>query len=155
MNPTAAGPPPWPFVRLTNGEASTAVCDESPAGCMPSAADANAALTAREAKHRVVMPDPNIRRGFVRDEAACCAGPAGMKVQADRVKVSDEDLDWPVPTGDDLTTDLRWCHTSLAARVDRRFGPTRGDSSAGFDKIALRRLGAARGRVGMRRICPP
>lgn len=64
-------------------------------------ADTYAALCAREASARVVMIDPNIRPGFIRDEPAFRERLAKMMQQADIVKISDEDLDWlrPGPEG--------------------------------------------------------
>jgi fructokinase len=60
-------------------------------------ADFYAALAAREAGRRVIMLDPNIRTGFIRDEPRYRRRLAGMISAADIIKVSDEDLDWLVP----------------------------------------------------------
>jgi len=49
---------------------------------------------------RVVMLDPNIRPGFIRDEAAYRARLDAMLARADIVKVSDEDLHWLMGAGD-------------------------------------------------------
>jgi transposase-like protein len=61
--------------------------------CVEPAADAYAALCIREADKRIIMLDPNIRRGFIKDEAIYRRRLARMIGQADIVKVSDEDLD--------------------------------------------------------------
>lgn len=106
------------FVTLTNGQARYAFYDEMTAhrtlstddlpdlsddvSCLffggislvsEPAADSYAALCAR-AGDRVVMLDPNIRPGFVKDEAAYRARLARLVSRADIVKVSDEDLAW-------------------------------------------------------------
>lgn len=53
-----------------------------------------------QAGERVVMLDPNIRPGFIRDEAAYRARLDGMFAHADLVKLSDEDLHWLMGVGD-------------------------------------------------------
>jgi fructokinase len=112
------------FVRLVNGQASYAFYDEGTAGRMldpaalPALPDsvhalffggislisepcgtAYEALMAREAATRVTMIDPNIRTGFVTDEAAYRARLERMLAMADIVKVSDEDLTWLLGPG--------------------------------------------------------
>ncbi len=107
------------FVRLVNGQASYAFYDENTAGRMLSPDDlpelpdrvgalffggislvvepcarAYEALMLREAPRRVMMIDPNIRPGFIRDEAAYRARIDRMLAAADIVKLSDEDLGW-------------------------------------------------------------
>ena len=62
-------------------------------------ADAFATLAAR-AGARVVMCDPNIRPGFIRDEAGYRARLAGLIARCDIVKLSDEDLHWLMGAGD-------------------------------------------------------
>ncbi len=113
------------FVTLKDGHASYAFYDENTAGRMLSQADLPAlpesveamffggislvvepcaaayeALLARETGRRVIMLDPNVRQGFIRDEATYRARIDRMLVQADIVKVSDEDLDWLDGRGD-------------------------------------------------------
>jgi fructokinase len=113
------------FVRLVNGHASYAFYDENTAGRMLSPADLPAlpdsvgalffggislvvepcaaayeALMLREAAARVTMIDPNIRPGFIRDEAAYRARIGRMLAAADIVKLSDEDLHWLEGPGD-------------------------------------------------------
>lgn len=61
-----------------------------------------ARLCAQGAAGRVVMLDPNIRPGFVTDEAAYRARLAEMIAVSDIVKVSCEDLDWLYPDGRSL-----------------------------------------------------
>ncbi len=58
-----------------------------------------AALCA-QAGGRAVMIDPNIRPGFIRNEAAYRARLGAMMAQADIVKLSDEDLHWLMGAGD-------------------------------------------------------
>lgn len=107
------------FVKLVNGQATYAFYDENTAGRLLAVADlpvlppvvttlffggislvndpaasTYAALMAREAAARVTMIDPNIRPGFITDEASYRARIAGMIALADIVKLSDEDLHW-------------------------------------------------------------
>ncbi len=107
------------FLRLEDGQARYAFYDENTAGRMlrpedmpplPEAAQALfvggislmgepcgsafEALAMREAGRRVVMLDPNIRPGFITDEAACRARLERMIAGSDIVKLSDEDLSW-------------------------------------------------------------
>ena len=62
------------------------------------------ALMMREADARLIMLDPNIRPGFIGNEAAYRARIARMMAGADIVKVSDDDLHWLV--GDGALADL-------------------------------------------------
>jgi fructokinase len=105
------------FVTLTDGHASYAFYDENTAGRMlqpdnlpdttadavffggislvvEPCASAYAALMARVAPTAVTMIDPNIRPGFITDEAAYRARLTAMFATADIIKTSDEDLDW-------------------------------------------------------------
>lgn len=107
------------FVTLVEGHASYAFYDENTAGRMLDADDMPAlpetvealffggislpvepcgsayeALMTREAGRRLCMIDPNIRPGFIRDEAAYRARLGRMMALADIVKLSDEDLRW-------------------------------------------------------------
>jgi len=105
------------FVTLTDGHASYAFYDENTAGRMIGQADlpvvqadaiffggislvvepcaaAYQALMQREAMTCVTMIDPNIRPGFITDEAAYRARLADMFKVADIIKTSDEDLEW-------------------------------------------------------------
>jgi fructokinase len=113
------------FVSLRDGQASYAFYDENTAGRMLATADlpplpgrvealffggislmaepcgsTYEALQAREAGLRVTMLDPNVRPGFVADEAAYRARIGRMIARADIVKVSDEDLHWLMGPGD-------------------------------------------------------
>jgi len=114
------------FVKLTDGHASYSFYDENTAGrmlsiadlpalppvvdtlyfggislCAEPAADAYATLAMRESEARVIMLDPNIRPGFITDEARYRKRLSGMIAVSDIVKVSDEDLDWILPGSDD------------------------------------------------------
>ncbi|NKX43944.1 carbohydrate kinase family protein [Roseicyclus persicicus] len=112
------------FVTLTNGQARYAFYDENTAGRMLTEADlpalpaevqavflggislavepcaeAYAALAARATADRLVMLDPNIRPGFIADEARFRARMDRMLAAADVVKISDEDLAWLMGEG--------------------------------------------------------
>lgn len=107
------------FVRLVDGQAQYAFYDEGTAGRMLDTDDIPAlpdttqalffggislvaepcatayeALMTREAPARVTMIDPNIRTGFITDEASYRARIERMLVLADIIKLSDEDLHW-------------------------------------------------------------
>jgi fructokinase len=114
------------FVKLVNGQATYAFYDENTAGRLLSeaelpeipdgigtfffggislvndpAASTYAAFMARAAaKGRVTMIDPNIRPGFITDQAGYRARIARMMGMADIVKLSDEDLHWLQGDGD-------------------------------------------------------
>lgn len=120
---TANRPTTLAFVRLVDGQATYAFYDENTAGRMLTEADlpttdaqalffggislvgepcgsAYEALQTREAPTRVTMIDPNIRPGFITDEAPYRARIDRMVAQADIVKLSDEDLHWLMGSGD-------------------------------------------------------
>ncbi|MCW1932731.1 carbohydrate kinase family protein [Pararhodobacter zhoushanensis] len=122
LSVTADRPCTLAFVQLVDGQARYAFYDEGTAGRLLSVADlpnvtAQAlffggislvvepcgatyeALMQREAGKRVLMIDPNIRPGFVRDEAGYRARLGRMLAIADIVKLSLEDLDWLAPDG--------------------------------------------------------
>lgn len=108
------------FVRLVDGQASYAFYDENTAGRMiapadlpdlpasvgamffggislmvePGGATYEALMTREAGSARVLMIDPNIRPGFIADEAAYRARIARMIAVAQIVKLSDEDLHW-------------------------------------------------------------
>ena len=114
------------FVKLVNGQATYAFYDENTAGVTLSqsqlptlpasvntlffggislvndpAASTYAALQARECTSRVTMIDPNIRLGFIAGkEAQYRKRIEAMVARADIVKLSDEDLNWLMGTGD-------------------------------------------------------
>lgn len=147
---TSNRPTTLAFVRLKEGHASYAFYDENTAGRMIEPGDfaelpadvdalffggislisepcgsAYEALMRREAGRRLTMIDPNIRPGFVSDEAAYRGRLERMIAMADIVKVSDEDLHWLEGAGD---------ADALAAGLLER-GPalvivTRGDKGA-------------------------
>jgi fructokinase len=138
------------FVRLVEGKASYAFYDENTAGRMLSRDDLPAlgeavsallfgaisligepcgsayeALMTREAARRVIMLDPNIRPGFIRDRAAHLARMRRMIAMADIVKVSDEDLEWFGEPGDPETVLRGWLE-----RGPRAIFLTRGSEGA-------------------------
>jgi len=107
------------FVELDGGQARYAFYDENTAGRMLTEADlpdlpdsvealffggislavepcasAYEALMLREAEARVTMLDPNVRPGFIADDAAYRARIGRMIAAADILKLSDEDLHW-------------------------------------------------------------
>ena len=107
------------FVRLVEGQATYAFYDEGTAGRMLAEADLPAigddvqalfcggislmvepsgatyeTLALREAGRRTLMVDPNIRPGFIADEATYRARIGRMIAAADIVKLSDDDLRW-------------------------------------------------------------
>ncbi len=122
----SARPTTLAFVKLVNGQASYAFYDENTAGRMLAVADlpalpegvaafffggislindpaasTYAAFMARAAAGgRVTMIDPNVRTGFITDQAGYRARIAGMMAMADIVKLSDEDLHWLEGAGD-------------------------------------------------------
>ena len=142
---SAARPCTLAFVRLVDGQARYAFYDEGTAGRMLSVADlpgisadtlffggislaaepcgaAMEALCLREARSRVIMLDPNIRPGFVRDEAAYRARLARMLAVADIVKLSGEDLDWLDPDRDAFVAGLLARGTRLVCLTEGAAG---------------------------------
>ncbi|MBN7783730.1 carbohydrate kinase [Ponticoccus gilvus] len=116
--PRSGRPTTLAFVTLTDGHAQYAFYDENTAGRMLAEADlpleasgidalffggislvsepqaeSYAAFCAL-AGDRPVMIDPNIRPGFITDEARYRTRLEAMLARADIVKVSDEDMDW-------------------------------------------------------------
>jgi len=110
------------FVTLKDGQARYAFYDENTAMRMLEPADLPAmdsavqalffggislvsepcgtafeALARREAPSRVIMLDPNIRPGFIRDEQGYRARLKRMIALSDIIKISDEDLSWLMP----------------------------------------------------------
>ncbi|SDG68207.1 carbohydrate kinase family protein [Alloyangia pacifica] len=116
--PRSDRPTTLAFVTLVDGHARYAFYDENTAGRMLAEADLPAlgdettalffggislvvepcgdtyAALCAQAGERVVMLDPNIRPGFIRDEARYRARLATMLARADIVKISDEDMAW-------------------------------------------------------------
>ncbi|MBR2655475.1 MAG: carbohydrate kinase [Loktanella sp.] len=148
------------FVTLTNGHASYAFYDENTAGRMLTPDDlpdtqANAlffggislvvepcaaayeALMLREASRAVTMIDPNIRPGFIKDEAAYRARLDRMLAVADIIKTSDEDLAWL--TGSDDAAALRAKTGAAVVLLTRGAdGVTVVTKDASFDVPALK-----------------
>lgn len=125
LSPRSARPTTLAFVTLNDGQAAYAFYDENTALRMLSPADlpdlpdqvqtlffggislastpcaeTYAGLMIREAPRRICMIDPNIRPGFIRDEAAYRTRIGKMMAHADIVKLSDEDLRWLAGAGD-------------------------------------------------------
>ena len=116
---TSNRPTTLAFVKLVNGHASYTFYDENSAGrmlepedmptlptgvsalyfggislaCEPGA-DAYLSLAKRDGSERAVVLDPNIRAGFISDEARYRARLEEMISRTDILKVSDEDLNW-------------------------------------------------------------
>lgn len=133
LSPAVDRPCTLAFVTLTNGQAQYAFYDTGTAlrnmalSELPVLDDSVRALffggislvgepcgtgfatLCAHAGDRVVMLDPNIRPGFIRDEPAYRARLDAMLARADIVKVSDEDLHWLMGEGDvaDLASALR------------------------------------------------
>ncbi len=130
LSPRSERPTTLAFVTLTDGHAKYAFYDEMTAGRMLAAhdlpelsetvaalffggislvsepaADTYAMLCLREANRRLIMMDPNIRPGFITDEAAYRKRLGSMLPCADIIKVSDEDLDWLGTTPEALIAD--------------------------------------------------
>lgn len=105
------------FVTLVDGQARYAFYDEGTAGRMLAPSDLPGlspkalflggislvvepcaatyeALLKRESPSALTMIDPNIRPGFITDEAAYRARLGRMLPMADVIKISDEDMDW-------------------------------------------------------------
>ncbi len=120
---TSSRPTTLAFVRLKDGHATYSFFDENSAGRMLSeadlpqisaevsavyfggislvcepCADTYAALLERESSNRCVMIDPNIRPQFITDIDSYRARLDRMVSLADIVKISDEDLNWIVPS---------------------------------------------------------
>ncbi len=114
------------FVKLVDGQATYAFYDENTAGRLlaqadlpaipddvgtlffggislvndPAASTYAAFMGRARAAGRVTMIDPNIRPGFITDQATYRARIAAMMATADIVKLSDEDLRWLQGPGD-------------------------------------------------------
>ncbi len=85
--------------------------------CSEPAASAYEKLAIREAAHKVLMIDPNIRTGFIEDEVAYRARLDRIIAVADIVKVSDEDLDWMLPKTESLDAKIAALHQKGAGLV--------------------------------------
>lgn len=146
---TSDRPTTLAFVRLVAGQASYAFYDENSAGRMLTETDlpeataeafffggislaaepcgaAYAALMAcARGAGRVTMIDPNIRPGFVQNQAAYRARLARMLGMADIVKMSLEDLQWLAGgTGEGLVARLLAQGTALVLLTDGGKGAT-------------------------------
>lgn len=152
------------FVKLVNGQATYAFYDEETAGRMLQTDDlpevtADAlffggislvaepcgstyeALMLREAPTRVCMIDPNIRPGFIKDEASYRARIDRMLAAADIVKLSDEDLHWLMGAGEisDLANRVLAMGPKLVCITEGAKGAT-GYSAAGAVFVAANKV---------------
>ncbi|SLN59037.1 2-dehydro-3-deoxygluconokinase [Aquimixticola soesokkakensis] len=154
------------YVKLVDGHATYAFYDENTAGRMLTPADlppipetvsalffggislpvepcgeAYEALMLREAATRVTMIDPNIRPGFIRDEARYRARIERMLGVADIVKLSDEDLHWLRGAGDidTLAKDILAQGAKLVCITEGAQG-VRGFHAGGVVKVASTRV---------------
>ena len=123
LSPRLNLPTTLAFVKLTDGQARYAFFDENTAlrgltaahvedakaeafvfGCISLIGEGCGQvyedLCLREAPRSVIMLDPNIRAGFIKDEAPYRARLDRMIAVADVVKLSDEDLHWLSGDGD-------------------------------------------------------
>ncbi len=149
-----ARPTTLAFVQLRDGHATYDFYDENSAGrmlgpqdmpslpsdvdtlyfggislaCEPGA-DAYAALLERYGDTRAVMIDPNIRPGFIQDEARYRARLDKMLAKSDIIKVSDEDLDWIVPSDAGLDEKVATLLNGGAAMIIVTRG---GDGASGY-----------------------
>lgn len=110
------------FVELNNGQASYTFYDENTAGrmldpeqlpAMPDeasvlffggislisepCADFYAGIAEHASKSKIIVLDPNIRAGFIKDEQRYRDRLQRLIAFSDILKVSDEDLDWMIP----------------------------------------------------------
>ncbi|WP_295311767.1 carbohydrate kinase [Roseobacter sp.] len=139
------------FVRLTDGHATYTFYDENTAGrslfpdqlpdlpddigalyfggislISEPCADFYAALAMRDAGERLIVMDPNIRPGFIRDEDRYRARLDAMIRRTGILKVSDEDLEWILPGPGPLTEKA----SAIAARGPKIVIVTRGREGA-------------------------
>lgn len=135
----SARPTTLAFVDLESGDARYTFYDEGTAGRMLSEADLPAlrshisalhmgaislvqepcgtaleALFRRERGRRVLSLDPNIRPGFIHNEAAFRGRLGRMIPQADIVKLSGEDLEWVADGADRSRTLDDWLAAGVA-----------------------------------------
>lgn len=154
------------FVTLRDGHASYAFYDENTAGRMLAetelpdlsgdvkalfvggislmvepCARAYEALMAREAGQRLTMIDPNIRPGFIRDEAVYRSRIARMMALADIVKLSDEDLAWLAGHDDtDKAASEVLAEGTRLVCITRGSEGVTGYTSSGAVRVAARRV---------------
>ena len=164
LSPAVDRPCTLAFVTLVNGQARYAFYDTGTAlramteADLPALPDTVSALffggislvgdpcgaayaqLCAQAGDRVVMIDPNIRPGFIRDEAAYRARLAAMLARADIVKVSDEDLHWLMGAGD-----VAECAAKLRAQGPKVVIVTEGAEGArGFHAGGVVQVAASR-----------
>ena len=165
LSPAVARPCTLAFVTLVNGQARYAFYDEGTAlramteADLPALPDrvealffggisivgdpcgAGFAALCDRAGDRVVMLDPNIRPGFIRDQGAYRARLAGMLARADIVKLSDEDLHWLMGPGEvaELAQALRAQGPQVVIITEGAKG-ARGFFAGGVVQVAARRV---------------
>ena len=149
LSPRLDLPTTLAFVQLTDGQARYAFFDENTAlrgltdahvaeargealvfGCISliggGCGEVYEALCAREAPRSVILLDPNIRSGFIKDEGPYRARLDRMIAMADVVKLSDEDLHWLSGSGaqEDLARDILAKGPSLVCITEGARGVT-------------------------------
>lgn len=126
------------FVKLTNGQAQYSFFDENSAmrgldvddlpklpaeikalhfgaiSLIPEPCGTAFETLLNQNTDRVISLDPNIRPGFITDEAAHRARIKRMIEQSDIVKVSDEDLDWIEPSSSPQNTMQSWIKSGVS-----------------------------------------
>ena len=167
LSPDVARPCTLAFVTLVEGQARYAFYDrgtalrEMRAAELPARPDAVEAVflggislvaggcaeafeaLAAQAGERVVMIDPNIRPGFIADEAGYRARLARMLARADIVKLSDEDLRWLMGPGEiaDLAAQMRAQGPGIVVITEGAAGARAffagGVAQAGAERVAV------------------
>ena len=145
LSPRSPHPTTLAFVRIVDGNAQYAFFDENSAlrllteDQLPALGDdvstlvfgaislipepcgsTYEALMRREHARRTIYLDPNIRPGFIRDEAGYRARITRMIAMSDIIKVSDEDLAWLAGAGDGRGLIGQWLEAGTAIVLETR-----------------------------------